>query len=135
MCNQRRAYEDQCGLQDGALLGKYPLTPGQKRQFGIRPKQKVSSKHIALTGDEKRAILGGKQSAETVLREQRDQALKEIAALKRDLKISEGKEKSLAGEVTLFQKIVEDQEKELKEFKSITVWKILRKRISDWIKP
>jgi hypothetical protein len=64
-----------------------------------------------------------------------DQAHLEITALKRDLRISEGKEKSLIGELTLFHKIVEDQEKELNSMKSITVWSLIRRRIAEWINP
>lgn len=138
LCNQRRAYEDQVGLPDGKLLGVFPITAGQKRMFGYhRPKNPTPKpKHIALTGDEKKAIVhGGKKSTEEVLREQRDQALIEIAALKRDLRISEGKEKSTLGELTLFHKIVEDQEKELEALKSLTVWKLIRKRLAQWLEP
>lgn len=35
-------------------------------------------------------------------------------------------------ELKLFRKIVEDQEKDLK---TMTVWKLIRKRISEWIRP
>jgi len=89
-------------------------------------------RHVALTGDEKRAIFAkldaGKTqtpeprpravrlSAEQVLREQRDQALRELTVVNNELK--------------LFHKIVEDQEKELK---TITVVGLIRKRIAEWL--
>lgn len=120
MCNQRRAYEEQCGLPDGKFLGTYPVTPGQKRQYGITaPKQPQGKpnyyRHIALTGDEKRAIMG-KKSTEDVLREQRDQAQKEITTLRKDIE--------------RYEAVVKDQEEKLK---SITVGKLIRKRIAAWL--
>jgi hypothetical protein len=122
------------GLPDGSLLGNHNFK-------GNPDYNRKKTKNIALTGDEKRAIMGktpnsvGGKSEEKVLREQRDQALLEISALKRDLRISEGKEKAIMGELTLFKKIVEDQNEELKILKSITVWKLIRKKLSDWLAP
>ena len=131
MCNQRRAYEEQCGLPDGKLLGTYPVTPGQKRQYGINvPKQPQGKpnyyRHIALTGDEKKAIIAGtglvgSKKTEDVLREQRDQAQKEITTLRKEMK--------------QWEATVAEQEIELKSLKSMTVWKFIRKRLSEWIKP
>jgi hypothetical protein len=59
-----------------------------------------------------------KLQTEDVLREQRDQAQREIATLRKEMK---------QWEVT-----VAAQEQELK---SMTVWKLLRKRLAEWIKP
>jgi hypothetical protein len=126
-CNQRRNHEDNIGLTEGSLLGKYKINNPNKV-----PRK---SKYIALTGDEKKAITSGTKKVDTILREQRDQAQAEITNLKRDLRISEGKEKSLIGELTLFHKIVEDQEKELNSLKTITVWSLIRRRVAAWIQP
>lgn len=89
LCNQRRAYEDACGLPDGKLLGKYPITPGQKRQFGIPVPINTQVKpnfyrRVVLTGDEKKAIVN-KKYAEDTLREQRDQGIKEIGRLRTEV--------------------------------------------------
>lgn len=141
-CNQRRNYEDLMGFPDGSLLGKYPVNKNKKTVIhntvhGVKKSaHQNTNSHVSLTGDEKKAIInGGKKSADQNHIEQRDQALLEIASLKRDLRISEGKERSIMGELTLFQKIVEDQNEELKILKSITVWKLIRKRLSDWLAP
>ena len=129
-CNQRRNYEDNLGLPDGSLLGKYPISKKKKSNHHN------TNSHVALTGDEKRAINNSeKKSTDQIHIKQRDQALLEISALKRDLRISEGKEKSLMGELTLFHKIVEDQKAELDVLKSITIWKLIRKKLSDWLAP
>ena len=121
-------------MPDGSLLGTYPVTNAQKKAFGFHSYNHSQGKfyqHIALTKDDKNKIMG-KHSTEDVLREQRDQALKEIATLRRDKMILEGTVKSQAGELKLFHKIVEDQEK---DFKSLTVWVFLRKKLAEWIKP
>lgn len=111
-CNNRRSHESNLGLPDGALLGKYKET----NPYQV-PKR---AKRVSLTGDEKRAIRGvpRKLQTEDVLREQRDQAQREIATLRKEMK---------QWEVT-----VAAQEQELK---SMTVWKLLRKRLAEWIKP
>jgi hypothetical protein len=75
------------------------------------------------------------KQTEDILRQQRDQALKEIATLRMDKMILEGTVKSQSGELKLFHKIVEDQEEELKVLKFMTVWKFMRKRLSEWINP
>jgi hypothetical protein len=123
------------GVPDGSMLATFPVTDRQKRAFGLAvpvgPQGKPNYyRHIALTGDEKKAIMAGqvapapvlhhavRHNAEDVLREQRDQALRELTLARNELK--------------LFRKIVEDQEKDLK---TMTVWKLIRKRISEWIRP
>jgi hypothetical protein len=126
------------GVPDGSMLATFPVTDRQKRAFGlagpVRPQGKPNyCRHIALTGDEKKAIIAGnvappsspvlkrsvaKHQTEDVLREQRDQALRELTLVRNELK--------------LFHKIVDDQEKDLK---TMTVWKLIRKRISEWIRP
>ena len=138
LCNARRAYEQAMGVPDGSMLATFPVTDRQKRAFGlavpVRPQGKPNyCRHIALTGDEKKAIIAGnvappsspvlkrsvaKHQTEDVLREQRDQALRELTLVRNELK--------------LFHKIVDDQEKDLK---TMTVWKLIRKRISEWIRP
>ncbi len=114
LCNNRRAYEDSRNMKEGALLGKWPLTKSTRK----------AQERVALTGDEKKAIIGGtylrpnrdRMSKEEILLEQRDQAHRELTIVRNELK--------------LFHKIVEDQEKELK---SMTVGKLIRKRIADWL--
>lgn len=124
-CNGRRSYEDSRNMKEGALLGKWPTKDGKG--------MKRSLKRTCLTGDEKKAILyGGKTSAEEIHIEQRDQALKEIGELRKELKHWEATVKAQEGELKLFHKIVEDQEAELK---AMTVWKFVRKRLSEWIRP
>jgi hypothetical protein len=124
LCNSRRSYEDQMGLKEGSLLGIFPVSPKQKKMFGhtsVHPQGKPNIyRHIALTGDEKKAIMG-KHSAEDVLREQRDQAQKEIFTLRRELK--------------QWEATVTSQREEINALKSLTLWKFMRKRLSEWIKP
>jgi len=120
-CNQRRAYESQMNLPDGKLLGVYPVTSGQRRIYGL-PKTNnpaTKPKYVALTGDEKKAIVhGGKKSTEEVLREQRDQALVEITALRKEL------EKKSISYATLENQL-----------KTMTIWKLIRKRLAEWVSP
>lgn len=100
LCNNRRSHEDNCHLPDGSLLGQY--SPRQKKQQSA---QLIARRHVALTADEKKAIMAGnyqpaknptvKRSVEEVLREQRDQAMKEIASLKAQLACSQAVRKDL----------------------------------------
>jgi len=82
-CNGRRSYEDARGMKEGALLGKWPAVKSVRQSHSVQ--------RVSLTGDEKRAIMAGTGSvvvsmkAEDVLREQRDQALREIGKLKTDV--------------------------------------------------
>ena len=126
-CNCRRSYEDSRNMKEGALLGKWPMKDGKGA--------KRSLKRTALTGDEKKAIMAGtgivgSKSTESVLREQRDQALQEIANLRKEKKAWEGAILAQANELKLFHKIVEDQEKELK---SMTIKRLLKRRLADWL--
>ena len=121
-CNQRRNYEDIMGLKEGSMIGKYPVTNSTKNPTASG-KPNIY-RHIALTGDEKKAIIGktpnsiGGKASENVLREQRDQALIEISSLRK--------------EIESLKLTVSAQEKELK---SLTVWKLIRKKLSDWLAP
>ena len=81
-CNCRRSYEDARNMKEGALLGKWPMKDGK----GL----KRSMKHTCLTGDEKKAImvgtgLVGSKKTENALREQRDQAQREIGRLRTEV--------------------------------------------------
>jgi hypothetical protein len=99
LCNNRRDYEWKKRLGEGSLLGQWPLrTPQQKAMKVPRIKQ-----------------------TEDILREQRDQAQKEIATLRKEMK--------------QWEATVAAQEQELKTFKSMTVWVFIRKKLADWIKP
>ena len=75
------------------------------------------------------------KQTEDILREQRDQALKEIALLRKEMKHWEAAVKSQSGEIKLFHKIVEDQEVELNALKSLTLLNFIRKRLSEWMAP
>ena len=104
-CNSRRNTEDMKGLPDNSTLGKNPASKKHKH------------KGIALTGDEKKAIMSTpvrvKISTEDILREQRDQAQKEIAMLRKEIK--------------QWEETVAEQEIELKSLKSMTIWKFIRR--------
>ena len=81
LCYNRRSHEDAKGLPDGHLLGNYqPKSSGANSPKG---------QYIALSADEKKAIMAGdhappvgKHGTEDVLREQRDQGLREIGRLR-----------------------------------------------------
>ena len=82
-CNNRRSHEDARGLPEGFLLGKY------KTEQNEQPKKSKFNNHIALTADEKRAIMAGKPAfppikvkVEDLMRQQRDEALREIGKLR-----------------------------------------------------
>ena len=127
-CNARRNTEDMKGLVDGSLLGNhnYAGKPDYNRR-----KPNIYQ-HIALTGDEKKALLArvqatpvdhvkDKHKTEDVLREQRDQAQKEILNLRRELK--------------QWEATVTSQREEIDVLKSLTLWKFIRKRLSERIAP
>jgi ferredoxin len=103
-CNNRRSHESNLGLPDGSLLGKYKETspyqvPKRVNDTVLKVPRKVQT--------------------EDILREQRDQAQKEIAHLRKELKV--------------YEIIVSEQKQELKAIKSITIWRFLRKRLAEWI--
>jgi len=85
-CNGRRNHEDMCGFAEGFLLGKNwkgfkkgPNAPAAARGRG----------YVVLSGDEKKVMARMDKarhiSNENVLREQRDQGLKQIAILQKEL--------------------------------------------------
>ena len=104
-------------MKEGALLGKWPMKDGK----GL----KRSEKRTCLTGDEKKAIMGKTPnssaglSASDVHLEQRDQALREISLLRKELKV--------------YEATVKTQEEELKALKSMTLWKVLKNRLAEWL--
>lgn len=94
-----------------------------------------SGKHVCLTADEKKALFAPKPilaptqaspttqarvkvSVENVLREQRDQALNEVAYLRKELKQYEATVRSMQ-----------------EEQKKLTVWRLIRQRIAGFISP
>lgn len=123
-CNNRRNHEDHLGLPDGHLLGQFKA--GQMVQSTNTAKGKTHNpRHIALSGDEKRAIMGkahpdkSEESARIMLdtvKLQRDHALQIILQLRKEIK---QKDESL--------KYADEM------MKSITISKLIRKRIGTWL--
>lgn len=117
LCNNRRNYEDHMGLKGGAMLGKY------KGHGGKIAKGKIH-RGVALTADDKAALMartgGGthrtKVAAEDVLREQRDQAQKELLHLRRELKH--------------YEAVVKTHDEQLE---AVTVMDVLRRQLVKWI--
>jgi 5-methylcytosine-specific restriction endonuclease McrA len=123
LCNSRRNYEDHMGLAEGSMLGKYK---GQ----GAKIVKSQIHRGVALTADDKKALMARidgthlprvKVSGEDVLREQRDQAHKELLHLRRELKH--------------YEAVVKTQEEELR---ALTVWQLFRRRLAErlakWIR-
>jgi 5-methylcytosine-specific restriction endonuclease McrA len=119
LCNNRRSHEDTCGLPEGSLLGQYNPGAGKKVKNSRKPD---FYRHIALTGDEKKAIRAGKlptsvkHNTEDVLREQRDQALLRIGTLEKELR--------------QYKATVEAQEMKLN---AQGIWRIIRTRIVNFL--
>ena len=128
LCNNRRNYEDHYSLPEGHLLGKYKVP-------GWRDMTNGSGKYVCLTADEKKALFAPKPvlapsqasptvpprvkvPVENVLREQRDQALAEVAYLRKELKQYEETVRSMQ-----------------EEQKKLTVWRLIRQRIARFINP
>lgn len=109
-CNGRRNSEDMKGLPEGTLL---------KNAAKARPKVK----RIALSGEEKRAILARIGAAPThyepidVVREQREQALRTVIELRKEL--------------AQWKATVAEQERKLK---TMTVWQVIRRDLMEWLK-
>ena len=122
LCNNRRNYEDHHGLADGALMDIY------KRSSQWRD----MAKRVCLTGDEKKAILSGSVPGNApvvktpkanipaidVVRAQRDQALKELAHVRAELR------HYMATVATLEE-----------ERKNRSLWRLIRLRIAEFIRP
>src|SRR5277367_354339 len=53
-CNNRRSYEDQCGLPDGSLLGKYKESQSNAER---KAQRRAFLNRVALTADEKKALM------------------------------------------------------------------------------
>lgn len=114
-CNNRRNQEDMCGLPEGSLLGKWKMDSNiQSPNIG---KHKLHPR--ALSRDEKKALMARmdksssmRMSASDVIREQRDQSLKRIAELEKEV----DKWKTLANGL-----------------ESQSVVNIIRKRLAKWL--
>jgi len=123
LCNNRRGHEDQCGLPDGSMLGKYDPSKGMT--------YKGPKRRVALSGDDKKAIMAGKlpptvkHSAEDILRIQRDQALRQVMLLRKDKEI-------LRQTITAQETTIKQLQFQISEF---SVWRLLRIRIAEWIRP
>jgi hypothetical protein len=131
-CNTRRSFEDSRNMKEGALLGKWPLTKQAAKKY--------SGAHVALTGDEKRAILAGtglvgSKKAEDILRGQRDQGLAAISVLRQKNERLTEDLRLLRKEHALREIVVREQEEELRALRSSNLWKTMRRRLSDWIAP
>jgi hypothetical protein len=120
LCNNRRSHEDNCGFPDGALLGKFDPDKGMVPKRVQKKKAPPQSTMVALTGDEKKTITG-KKTASDIHLEQRDQALKALGEIQKEMKH--------------YVEVVKSQEEELKALKSMTVWELIRKRLAEWIFP
>lgn len=105
-CNARRNSEDLKGLKEGALMG-----------------DGHSSKRVALSGDEKRALMARlatvptRMKKEDVILAQRDQALKTIEDLREKLKQAEV--------------AIEARERKLK---TMTVWQVIRRDLREFLR-
>lgn len=132
-CNCRRSYEDSRNMKEGALLGLWPL---------VKTKTTNNSR-VALTGDEKKAIMAGKVPnsmagvpAVDAVREQRDQALaaldierQKTAQIREELRL-------LTKEHNLRETVVRELGEELKRLKEEKSFsRRLRKKLAEWIAP
>lgn len=129
-CNGRRNSEDMKGLPEGSLLGKHQEMAGKPR-----PHHKKKER-VALTGDEKRAILHpidvdlslgtpilaglpakpGHRSEIEMMRLQRDQALGAVLELRTELKRREEAAAALE-----------------RKLKAMTVGRLIRQRLAEWL--
>lgn len=109
-----------------SLLGKYPL---KKNTVG-----RDEQGRVVLSGDEKQVIIGTKPKIDmaNVYRSERDRVLQELMKVrdeKRAVEVALEKRglyiKSLMDQISTLQL----------EMKSITIWNLIRKRLSDWLKP
>jgi len=126
LCNNRRSHEDACGIPDGSMLGKYDPDKGM-----VYKGKKGPMVRVALTGDEKKAIMNGKSVAPMVsvvtlqdleeVKKQRDHAFKEVAQAKFTCESH--------------RLALEEVKAELQVWKSMTVWMLIRLRIAEWIVP
>ncbi len=122
-CNNRRNHEDFRGLEEGALLGVYKQAPNWKHTL-----DGLHSRHVALTRDEKKAIVG-KVSNEQMLREDRDRLLAEVMKLREQIKAEQRDKKLIAD--CLFK--MGDTQYELEyQMRHLTVWKLMRRRLAAW---
>jgi len=140
LCNCRRGYEYQKGLPEGAMLGKWKpngtsISKPKEPKYSKPPKTRNG---VCLTGDEKKAIMAGNLGSVpgiNAVRIQRDQALSQIGILRKEIDSWKPVITAQADQIKELRKQVEDQEEELKSFRSITVWKMFRKILAEWIKP
>jgi len=105
-----------CGLPEGSLLGKWKTGSDIQSHNATKPK---TLHRTALSGDEKKALMARmdknipvRLSAHEVMQEQRDQGLKHIAELTKEL----AHWKALANKL-----------------ESMTIGEVIRKRIAIWI--
>lgn len=127
-CNNRRNHEDIVGLKEGSLIGNYKV--GQKI-----PSNGGKPKYVALSGDDKRAILTAKNSSAGISTtqvhiEQRDQALKEIKTLRERVGI-------LESDLHLSRILANDKDVEIimlkKQLEGTTISALMRRRMARWL--
>lgn len=136
-CNNRRNHEDILKLPEGALLGQYKVNsknpqppPNHSNPSPNMGRGSLPPKHVALTKDDKKALMAKMNKSGPTHLEQRDQALKEIAKLRDEL----GKAHS---EGHLQRILMGDKDMEMAALKArvsaMTVWDVLRSRVARWI--
>lgn len=123
-CNNRRSHEDARGLPEGALLGNYKTDCA-----GVVSQNAM--KHICLTADEKKVIMSGKPVAPPsamvtvqdldIVKAARDHAMKELAQARFEL----NSHKLALEEVRI----------QLQQWKTISVWRLIRIRLSELLMP
>lgn len=123
-CNNRRNHEDTRNMPEGALLGKYKDGETVPSTNAGKPKLK----HVALTKDDKKAILA--KHGNPTMEDQRNGALKEIAKLREEL----GKVHS---EGHLYRILMSDKDAEITALKekiaTMTVMSVVRTRLATWL--
>ncbi len=134
-CNNRRNHEDSLKLAEGALLGKYKMDSNVPSPNAGKKIPNHNPPRVALTKDEKKAIIAGgtvvaKVPAYQTHIEQRDQALKEIKKLREQKGI-------LESDQMLHKMQIQDKDAALVELaarmQEMTVWYLIRKKIAAWL--
>lgn len=128
-CNNRRNHEDIVGLKEGSLIGNYKVGQKIPSSNGGKPK------YVALSGDDKRAIITAKNSSAGISTtqvhvEQRDQALKEIKTLRERVG-------ALESDLHLSRTLANDKDAEIvtlkEQLEGTTISTLVRRRMAHWL--